>query len=66
MPKREIDSPRFHGAVVVIDTDTVDRAKRTGHPRLLRNLLEGKQEFVFQSVQIARLTIDGTLQEKRQ
>lgn len=47
------------GTHVVIDADNLDRVQRTGHPRLLRNLLAGAAEGLLRGVHIDALRVDG-------
>jgi hypothetical protein len=45
------------GLVVTIDADSVEKARRTGHPRTLWGLLNDEHESVFQGVTIHQLRI---------
>ncbi len=50
--------PRL-GTHVVIDADNLDRMNRTGHPRLLKAVLDGTAQGLLQGVTINALTLDG-------
>lgn len=53
MPNKE----RKLGVHVVIDADTIERARLTGHPRLLVAVLAGAAKEVLQDVHIEALKL---------